>query len=190
MLAEVARAEVFKFVPALAVIVPEMGCVTPEPSTVRAVIPVLPWTVRTSELGVPAEPIAGCLADVAAPDGSAEELTTTAPVFTTVIFPSIEARLVFPVSCFVAVEAPAGNGRLVADTGCVVAELSVTRAVIPGLPCTVITSVEGVPATPKAGCLAAVAAPVGSAELDTTTAPVLTVVILLSIDDKEAFPVT
>jgi hypothetical protein len=38
-----------------------------------------------------------CKADVAAPDGSAEEETTTAPVLQAVIFVSIDPRLVFAV---------------------------------------------------------------------------------------------
>jgi hypothetical protein len=76
----------------------------------------IPWTVITSEDAEPAVPRAGCFAAVEAPDGSAEEETTTAPVFTAVIFPSIEDRDVLPVSCFALVAAPVGSGREDAST--------------------------------------------------------------------------
>lgn len=63
-------------------------------------------------------------------------------------------------------------------------------------PCTVITSAEAVPAVPRAGCFAAVAAPAGRALEATTTAPVLTAVTfpfrvesVLSIEASDVFPV-
>jgi hypothetical protein len=39
-----------------------------------------------------------CFADVAAPEGKAEEDTTTAPVFTAVIFPSMDANDALPIT--------------------------------------------------------------------------------------------
>ena len=39
-----------------AVTVPETGCVTPEPSTVTAVMPLIPWMVTTPVSAVPAVP--------------------------------------------------------------------------------------------------------------------------------------
>lgn len=55
----------------------EIGCVVAVPSTFSAVIDAAPWTVRTSAEAVPAVPIAGCLAAVAAPDGRGKEVAET-----------------------------------------------------------------------------------------------------------------
>lgn len=57
------------------------------------------------------------LAAVAAPEGRALEATTTAPVLTATILPSMEAREVFPVPWSALVAAPAGKGRATALTG-------------------------------------------------------------------------
>ena len=51
------------------------------------------------------------LAEVAAPVGSALELTTTAPVFTATILPSIDERETFPVVCRALVDAPVGKAE-------------------------------------------------------------------------------
>src|SRR4051812_43626859 len=92
--------------------------------------------------------------------------------------------------CFAVVAAPEGSGREVAEMGWVVAEPSTFRAVIDAAPWTVRTSVDGLPAVPGAGCLAAVAAPAGRADDDTTTAPVFTAVILASMLASEVFAVS
>jgi hypothetical protein len=63
--------------------------------------------------------------------------------------------------CFAEVAAPVGSGREAADTGWVTEDPSTLRAVIEAMPWTVMTSVDAVPAVPKAGCLAAVDAPAG-----------------------------
>ncbi len=55
------------------------------------------------------------------------------------------------------------------DTGCVTPDPSTFSAVMDAIPWTVITSAEAVPAVPSAGCLAAVAAPVGNALVSTST---------------------
>src|SRR5260221_13211861 len=64
--------------------------------------------------------------------------------------------------CFPEVEAPAGNGKAAAETGCVTPEPSTFNGVIEATPWTLITSADGVPAVPSAGCFAEVQAPVDS----------------------------
>ena len=64
--------------------------------------------------------------------------------------------------CFAEVEAPAGNGKAAAETGCVTPEPSTFSGVIEVTPWTLITSADGVPAVPRAGCFAEVEAPAGS----------------------------
>jgi hypothetical protein len=132
----------------------ETGCVTPEPSVLTGVMPEEPCMVKTSADGVPAVPIAGCLADVAAPVGNGSDVAVIA-ILPRSLF-RIDRR--FPASC----AAPVGSGNVEAETGCVTPEPSVLTGVMPEAPCIVKTSAEGVPDVPRAGCLAAVAAPVGS----------------------------
>jgi hypothetical protein len=57
------------------------------------------------------------------------------------------------------------------------------RAIMDAMPCTVSTSAEAEPAVPSAGCLAAVAAPVGSGNdtAETATVPVTAVVLPVSV---------
>ena len=54
-----------------------IGCVAPDPSVLTGVIDVIPWMVMTSDDADPAVPSAGCLADVAAPDGSGKDAAET-----------------------------------------------------------------------------------------------------------------
>ena len=61
----------------LAVTLPLTGWVTADPSTFKAVIEVMPWTVRTSEEADPAVPNAGCLAAVDAPEGKGRDEAET-----------------------------------------------------------------------------------------------------------------
>lgn len=63
--------------PAFAVTVPLTGWVTAEPSTFKAVMDAMPWTVITSADAVPAVPKAGCLAAVEAPAGRGREAADT-----------------------------------------------------------------------------------------------------------------
>ena len=58
--------------------VPFTGCVTPEPSTLRAVMDAMPWTVMTSAEAKPAVPRAGCFADVDAPAGNGSDAAEVA----------------------------------------------------------------------------------------------------------------
>lgn len=106
---------------------PEIGCVTPEPSTSNRV----DVTVRFDGTFVLKD---ASVASVEAPAGNALELTTTAPVFTAITLLSIDAKEAFPDACNAEVEAPLGNAdaetATVPETGWVVAEPSTLKALI------------------------------------------------------------
>jgi hypothetical protein len=132
--------------------VPETGCVTALPSTLSATMEAMPWMVRTSVDADPAVPKAGCLALVEAPVGRGRAAAETARVPVPALAVTVPETVTVP------------DTPTVPLTGWVTADPSTFRAVMPASPCTEMTSADGVPAVPKAGCLADVAAPVGKTE--------------------------
>ena len=93
---------------------------------------------------------------IAVPPDPAPDLifTSSALEVAPITLPDPSTICVFcePSLCFVEVAAVEGKGRDAAEIG---------KAVPEAMPCTLITSALELPAVPRAGCLAAVAAPVG-----------------------------
>jgi hypothetical protein len=113
--------------------------------------------------------------------------------------PSMLARDVFAVVWFEAVAAPLGSGRDAAETGCVACQNvpltgcvtalpSTLSAVMLVAPCTVRTSLEGVPAVPSAGCFADVAAPDGRGSEAAETANVPVPAFAVTVPETVAVP--
>src|SRR6185312_13073505 len=120
--------------------VPETGWVTPDPSTLSAVIEAMPWTEITSAEALPAVPSAGCLAAVAAPVGSGSEAADTGCVVCQKV-PVTATGAATLTGCVACQNVPVTATLAARLTGCVVVPVGSTRNGWAEVPCWFVPSV-------------------------------------------------